>query len=78
MPTVRLFVVSYDYLRIWWSNCGFPTEKNDINLFKHSQKFNDILTGMWSPLIRYGVKLKGFNLFLLLVCVMGFMVGLDT
>jgi Plant transposon protein len=40
--TVRMEVITDDYLRIYWCNFGAPGARNDIQICHHSDLFNRI------------------------------------
>jgi Plant transposon protein len=48
-PTVRMEVITDDFLRIYWLNFGIPGSKNDIQIVNQSPFFNRIRSGRWPP-----------------------------
>jgi Plant transposon protein len=47
--TVRMEVITDDYLRIYWCNFGTPGARNDIRICYHSDLFNRKRVGTWPP-----------------------------
>jgi hypothetical protein len=49
VPTVRMEVITDDFLRIWWLNFGVPGARNDKQIFNQSPFFCKIRAGAWPP-----------------------------
>jgi hypothetical protein len=49
VPTVRMEVITDDFSRIWWLNCGLPGARNDKQIVNQSPFFCKIHAGAWPP-----------------------------
>jgi hypothetical protein len=60
-PTVRMEVITNDFLSIYWLNFGIPGSKNDIQIVNQSAFYNRIRSGCWPP-ARPSLNIFGFAL----------------